>query len=184
MPLPQAVPGLPAPLSPQPRVAPQNWLFETGSTHPPLQLICVPGHETEQMPFAQIVPFAQSTPRLPASPAPQPAVAPQNSLLEMGSTQPPLQLICVPGHETAHVPAAQTMPLPQATPGLPPSFVPQPAVAPQCRLLETGSTHTPLQSIWVPGQLPTQPPLLQAMPLVQVPPQMPQLAGSPFRFAQ
>ena len=155
-----------------------------GSTQPPLQLICVPGHETAHVPAAQTMPLPQVVPGLPASLVPQPGVAPQNVLFEVGSMHPRLQLICVPGHETAQIPPPQTVPLPQATPGLPASFVPQPAVAPQCRLFEMGSTHSPLQSICEPGQLPTHAPTLQAMPLVHGVPQAPQLAGSPFRFAQ
>ena len=150
-PLPQAVPGLPTPLAPQPAVAPQNLLFEAGLTQPPLQLICVPGHETAHVPEAQIGRCRRWFPGFRASLAPQPGVAPQNWLFEVGSTQPPLQLICEPGHETAHVPVAQTMPLPQVVPGLPASPAPQPAVAPQNWLFEAGSTQVPLQLICEPG---------------------------------
>jgi hypothetical protein len=40
-------------------------------------------------------------------------------------------LICDPGHDTAHVPAAQTFPAAQVVPAVPASLVPQPVVAPQ-----------------------------------------------------
>jgi hypothetical protein len=149
-----------------------------------LQLIWLPGHETAQVPRPQSCPLTHEVPGLPASPVPQPAVAPQYWLFEVGSTHVPLQLIWLPGHETAQAPRLQSCPLPHAVPALPASLVPQPAVAPQYWLFEVGSTHAALQLIWPPGQLTTQPPPLQAMPLPQTFSQAPQLAGSPCRFVQ
>lgn len=49
---PHHAPALPEPL-PQPSVAPQCWLLVDGSMHPPLQLISLPGHDTEQEPPEQ-----------------------------------------------------------------------------------------------------------------------------------
>jgi len=56
----------------------------------------------------QTWPAPHATPGEPASPTPHPRVAPQYRLLVSGSMQPPLQLISVPGHETAHAPELQT----------------------------------------------------------------------------
>jgi hypothetical protein len=61
--------------------------------------------------------------------------------------QVPPQLICAPGQDTPHVPLLQTLPAVQATPPLPVSPAPQPAVAPQLERLVAGSTHVPLQLI-------------------------------------
>jgi hypothetical protein len=69
----------------------------------------------------------------------------------VGSTQTPLQLTWVPGHETSHAPVLQTCPFAHAVPLLPVPFEPQPAVAPQCMASLVGSTQLPPQLICVPG---------------------------------
>jgi hypothetical protein len=76
-PLGQAVPALPMPPVPQPALAPQYSLLVDGSTHVPLQLISLPGQDTEHIPPLQTWPERHCAPALPASPSPQPAVAPQ-----------------------------------------------------------------------------------------------------------
>jgi hypothetical protein len=58
-------------------VAPQYWLFEVGSMHVPLQLICVPGHDTAHTLAPQICPLPHIVPGMPIPAAPQPLVAPQ-----------------------------------------------------------------------------------------------------------
>jgi hypothetical protein len=73
------------------------------------------------------LPPAQLTPALPPE-IPQPAVALQNVASVCGSMQLPLQLTCVPGHETEHKPAVQTSPAAQGVPAFTPM---QLVVAPQ-----------------------------------------------------
>jgi hypothetical protein len=72
----QAAPA-PPPFVPHPAVAPQYWLLVFGSTHVPLQLISLPGHDTEHLPPLQTWPDGQFVPAVPASTFPQPVVAPQ-----------------------------------------------------------------------------------------------------------
>jgi hypothetical protein len=64
-----ATPALPEPL-PHPSAAPQCWLLVDGSMQPPLQLISVPGQDTEQVPPEQTWPLGHDVP--PAQPAPTP----------------------------------------------------------------------------------------------------------------
>jgi hypothetical protein len=58
----------------------------------------------------------------------------------------PPQLICVPGHDTWHVPLLQTLPLVQAVPAVPPAALQVP-LAPQLEGLVLGSMQTPPQLI-------------------------------------
>jgi hypothetical protein len=139
-------------------------LLVDGSTQVPLQFTCVPGHETEQVPPLQTSPLGHAVPVLPVPPVPQPAVAPQCWLLVDGSTHVPLQLISLPGQDTAHIPPLQTWPEGHWTPALPASPAPQPAVAPQWCGSEDGSTHLPPQLISLPGHETEQLPLLQTSP--------------------
>jgi hypothetical protein len=97
----------------------------------PAQSICVPGQETWQLPLLQTFPLLHAAPALPEPPAPQAPLAPQFVRLESGSMQLPPQLICEPGHETWHVPFAQTLPLLQAAPTLPEPPTPHAPLAPQ-----------------------------------------------------
>jgi hypothetical protein len=125
-PVAHAVPAAP-PLTPHPVVAPQWVRSLAGSTHLPAQFTCPPGHDTEHVPPLQTSPTAHV---IPAFAPRQSALAPQNFRSVTGSTQVPPQLSCVPGQDTAHVPALQTCPLAHAAPAAPP-LAPQPAVAPQ-----------------------------------------------------
>jgi hypothetical protein len=159
-------PALPWPFTPQPAVAPQYWLFAVGSMQLPPQLISFPGHETEHCPLPHTCPAGHVTPALP-EPLPHPDVAPQCWLLVDGSTQPPLQLISAPGHETEHDPPEQTCPLGHEVPPV------QPAPTPQCWLLFDGSTQVPLQFTSLPGQDTEQVPLLQTWPLGHALPALP-----------
>ena len=101
----------------------------------PLQLICVPGHDTLQLPLPQTFPPLHVVPALPAplpvGIGPQPGVAPQYVGLVFGSMHVPPQSISVPGQETWHVPFAQTFPLLHAVPALPDPPTPQAPLAPQ-----------------------------------------------------
>jgi hypothetical protein len=127
------------------------------------------------------VPFPQTAPALPP-PLPQLPVAPQFVALVVGSTQVPLQLISVPGHETWHELAVQTLPLAHAVPALPPPM-PQSPEAPQCVRLVVGSMQIPPQLISVPGHDTWHEPLAQTVPAPQmaptVPPPLPQSPEAP-----
>ena len=92
------VPALP-PATPHPAVAPQFGRLLNGSMQTPPQLICEPGHDTEQVPLPQTVPAAHGVPALPPA-TPHPAVAPQCVRLVSGSMQLPPQLVCAFGQET------------------------------------------------------------------------------------
>ena len=133
------------------------------------------------MPFAQTLPAAHVVPALPP-PTPHAPTAPQFERLVAGSMHTPPQLICEPGHETAHVPLPQTVPTAHGVPALPPA-TPHPALAPQFERLVSGSTHVLPQSIWVPGQETLQTPLLHTLPFVHaapaLPPATPQPADAP-----
>jgi hypothetical protein len=113
----------------------------------PPQLTCEPAHDSAHVPPLQTLPAVHAVPALPVPPTPQPAVAPQLSRLVSASTQVPPQLIWLPGHETAHVPLAQTFPAMHAVPALPVPPTPQPLVAPQLDRLVMGSTQLPPQLI-------------------------------------
>jgi len=176
LPFVHAAPLLP-PAAPHPVVAPQLVRLVRGSTHVPPQLICRPGQETPQLPFAQTLPAAHEEPALPP-PTPHAPVAPQFERLVNGSMQTPPQLICKPGHDTEHVPLPQTMPTAHALPALPPA-TPQPAVAPQYARLVLGSTQVPPHSIWLPGQETLHVPSLQTLPLLQATPALPPGAPQP-----
>jgi hypothetical protein len=97
--------------------------------HVPLQLVSPDWQETAQVLDEQTWPAEHGTPAEPL-PAPQPAVAPQYWLLVAGLMQLPPHAISVPGQESVHVLATQTLPEPQTDPAEP-LPLPQPALAPQ-----------------------------------------------------
>jgi hypothetical protein len=174
----QFVPALPASPAPQPAVAPQYWLLVDGSTHLPLQLISLPGHETEQLPPLHTSPAGHCVPGLPASPSPHAPVAPQYWSSLDGSMHRPLQFTSVPGHEIEHLPSLQA--LPDGHRVLHP---------PQWFGSFCSSTHrgVPPPSPPGPGHIERPPPHCvahwpaeQSWPLGQACPQPPQLLGSTF----
>jgi hypothetical protein len=89
-----------------------------------------------------------------------------------GATQVPAQSISVPGQETWHDPALQTVPAPHATPAVPPS-APHWPTAPQLERLVCGSTQVPAQSISVPGQEIWHEPAAQTVPAPHTAPTAP-----------
>jgi hypothetical protein len=174
-----AVPATP-PLVPHPAVAPQWMRSLAVSTHVPPQFTCPPGHETEQVPPLQTSPAAHV---VPAFAPRQSELAPQNFRSVTGSAQVPPQLSCVPGHDTAHVPALQTCPVTHEAPAAPP-LVPHPVVAPQWRGSDVGSTHVPPQFTCVEGHDTAHAPPAQTSPAPHALPQAPQFAPSLERSAQ
>jgi hypothetical protein len=99
--------------------------------------------------------------------------------LVAGSTHVPLQLIRMPGHETAQAPLAHTFPAEHV--------VPQ---APQLKRSLLVLTHVPAPAspppqVTSPGlHVSAQAPAEQTCPLVHVVPQTPQLLGSLWRSLQ
>jgi hypothetical protein len=87
-------------------------------------------------------------------------------------------LICAPGHETWHVPLAQTFPLLHAVPAVPAS-APHPAVAPQYVMLESGSMQVPLQLTSFAGHETWQTPLAHTLPPAQTAPALPPASAVP-----
>src|SRR5436305_1445996 len=132
--------------------------------HVPPQLICVPGHETLHAPLLHTFPLVQAVPAVPEAALHVP-LAPQLVELVLGSMQMPPQLICVPGHETWHVPLLHTLPLVQAVPAVPDAALHVP-LAPQLVGLVLGSMQMPPQLICVPGHDTWHVPLLHTLPFV------------------
>ena len=97
--------------------------------HTPPQLISVPGHDTWHEPLEQTFPLVHAVPAVPAAALHAP-LAPQFEGLVLGSMQMPPQLICVPGHDTWHVPLLHTLPLVHAMPAVPAAALHAP-LAPQ-----------------------------------------------------
>jgi hypothetical protein len=106
-------------------VAPQYPRSVCGSMQVPPQLIWPPGQDTWQVPPLQTWPEMHAAPALPPAQSPD---APQWARSVCALTHVPPQLICVPGHDVAHVPLLHTSPEAQAVPALAPT---QWVVAPQ-----------------------------------------------------
>jgi hypothetical protein len=117
-------------------------------------------------------PVAHVVPALPPE-APHPPVAPQYVALLVGSMQDPPQATSLPGQLAVQWPLPHTVPDGHATPALPASPTPQPALAPQCWGSEAGSTHLPPQLTSVPGQDTEQAPALHTSPEGQSVPALP-----------
>jgi hypothetical protein len=136
-------------------------------------------HETAHAPLAHTLPAEHAVPALPASPNPQPAVAPQLNRFVTGSTHEPPQLICVPGHETAHAPLPHTLPTEHVVPH-----------APQLKRSLVVLTHepapaSPVRQVTRPGpHINAQLPAEHTCPVVHLVPHVPQLVGSLWRSLQ
>lgn len=118
--------------------APQWVLLACKSTHWLLQLVCEGGHAVWHIWATQMVPFGQAFPQEPQLP-----------WLVLRLTQIPPHAKVKGGH--SQVPKLQRFPPVQILPHVPQfcgSF---------CR-----STQAPLHSVWVPGQVSTQLPLMQS----------------------
>jgi hypothetical protein len=164
------VPGVPASPTPQPAVAPQNWLLLSGSMQSPLHATSPGGHVIPHTPPAHVCPLPHCVPAEPLPPTPHPPVAPQNWLSDVGSTHLPLQSTCPGWQETWHCPLEQTCPWPQALPHLPQ------LVLSVCVFVQKAPASVVHVVSWPHEN--AHVPLAQTCPVAHVFPQSPQLAGS------
>ena len=179
----QVLPALPAPLTPQPVVAPQKERLVSGSTQVPLQSTRPAWQDSWQLPPLHRCPTGQEEPTLPEPASPQAPVAPQKRRLVSGSMQVPPQLTRPDWQVSVQLPPEQIWPAAQVAPSLlPPPTLVQSPVAPQKVRLTVASTQVPPQFRRPAWQLSPQAPALHTWPAGQLVPSLlpaPRLVQSP-----